>query len=412
MFGDFRRRLFGLPAGDEREAALETESSTGRPTAREPMARVSEMSDAPAAAEVHIELTSIGDDVDRAAAHAAAALAAAAAAADAGDGFARASSPEHAQSRRLSPLRSPSTRARPRVPIGSSSAWLRTRDEVEAALTARAVDIPAGYRSFWSIEYDGFEDEEAAINASFERAIHEVKEISKNVAIGGGAHNMSRKGGLYPAIKGKAKGKSDEQDAGAGSHGARRRLVCSSAGRPTSSQVADVDALGGDDDDDDDNAGGAVKRRVRCSRKTECKHKVWLEHVAGGVMIMELSSFEHNHDLATTRAEKAAAAETRDDIPDTVFEEASIWSARIPLPLVVETLREKYTVDGKVPDWSVKDFGNLLQPTSSEKMLDTTNFIANLAELGVEGGSRACCALAGTRASCAFPSPCTRPPIL
>ena len=283
------------------------------------------------------------------------------------------------------------------MPIGTSTLGLRTKEEVERARTERGVFVPVGYTVFWPMLTESYEDELAATNATFELAINQLQTSSKDASIGGGSHNISRKGGLYPANEGKPRGKQREADGEVGSHahGARRRLVCSSAGRPTSSQVSDADALrrdgggGGDGDDDDD--GAAVKRRARSSGKTDCQHKIWLEHVVGGIAIMELSSFAHNHDLATTRAEKASAAQTRDDIPPAALDEAAIWSAHVPLPLVVSILRAKFTVDNKVPDWSIKDFANQLQPAPAEKMLDTTNFVAALTALGAEGVARAGC---------------------
>jgi hypothetical protein len=288
------------------------------------------------------------------------------------------------------------------VPIGTSTLELRTKEEVERARTERGVFVPAGYTVFWPMLTEGYEDELAATNATFEHAINQLQTLSKDASIGGGSHNISRKGGLYPA--GKSRGKQREADAEVGSHahGARRRLVCSSAGRPKSSQVSDADALGRDGDgggdgggdgdgDDGDGDVAPVRRRARSSCKTDCQHKIWLEHVVGGIAIMELSSFDHNHDLATTRAEKASAAQTRDDIPPAALDEAAIWSAHVPLPLVVSILISKFTVDGKVPDWTIKDFANQLQPAPAEKMLDTTNFVAALTGLGAEGVARACC---------------------
>jgi hypothetical protein len=143
---------------------------------------------------------------------------------------------------------------------------------------------------------------------------------------------------------------------------------------------------------DDDDSPKLVRRRARTSVKTGCGCKFWLEHVPDGVMLTELCWFEHNHNLGTTSAEKAAAAETRDDIPAEVLEEAAIWAAHAPLSKVVSVLRVKYAVNGKEPDWTVKDFANRLQPAVNEKMLDTTNFVASLIEMRADGEACARCA--------------------
>jgi hypothetical protein len=124
-------------------------------------------------------------------------------------------------------------------------------------------------------------------------------------------------------------------------------------------------------------------------------------------VISELASPEHNHDLAESSAEKAVAAETRDDILMEVMEEAKTWAAHGPLSMVVSVLGEKYTVDGKKPDGTINDFANQLQPTASEKTLDTTKFVASLIEMRADGEARArvlCASPPAARARLAAPT--------
>ncbi|KAJ1631856.1 hypothetical protein T492DRAFT_869337 [Pavlovales sp. CCMP2436] len=240
----------------------------------------------------------------------------------------------------------------------------------------------------------------------------DIKRLSKDPNVGEGGHGVAKKG-QYAELPSKVKPKGGVIQG----HGELWCIVCSASGKAASSQVGiggcggrgdddcsdDGGGLGGglggwrggrgggdaNDDHDHDHGHGAptsTQRRAHGSAKVECEWKIWLERVTGGVAVAPNSTFKHNtHELARNATEKAAAAATRDDIPADVLDEAQTWAARVPLSAVVDILRDKHAVDGKKPDWLLKDFSNKLAPTVAEVTLDATRFVAELIEMRTSG---------------------------
>lgn len=249
---------------------------------------------------------------------------------------------------------------------------LRSRAEVESAVSeaANVINLPADMPSFWPIEQNVLERETypQAMNRVRLQACEDISTYCSQIGTGPpgfiGAHGVRKSGGVY------------EQSGKKQSRGTRYKLVCSCEGKPSSSAI--------------DLAGGG-RQRERPSSRTGCQWTCWLEHVGvddgeHGICVMELSRFQHNHELATTAAEKASTASTRDPIPAEYFEKATIWASRVPLSSVVAVLKDEYAKEhGKTPDWSIKDFANKLLSIQPDKTLDVTTFLLEITALREQG---------------------------
>ncbi|KAJ1616416.1 hypothetical protein T492DRAFT_850836 [Pavlovales sp. CCMP2436] len=243
--------------------------------------------------------------------------------------------PAAAPTLQRSPVRTPFLRGHPApASVGTCEDNFRSLDEITRLIAATGVELPS----------EDMEDDQAATTATFQLAMNELKLLCKDLNVGEGGHGIAKKG-QYPELPSKVNPKGGVIQG----HGQQWRLLCSANGKASSSQI-------------------------------------WLERVKGGVAVAPKSTFTHKtHELARNATEKAAAAAAHDEIPTDVLDEAQTWFARVPLFAVVDILRDKFTVDGKKPDWSLKDFANKLAPTVAKLTLEATRFVAELIEMRTSG---------------------------
>jgi len=72
--------------------------------------------------------------------------------------------------------------------------------------------------------------------------------------------------------------------------------------------------------------------------------KFWLEETAEKIMVTGKSTFEHNHELAQTRAERAVYRATRDKISESDLETARMMRAAGALnPNILAFLKDLHT---------------------------------------------------------------------
>mmetsp|Transcript_4707 Transcript_4707/g.13840 ORF Transcript_4707/g.13840 Transcript_4707/m.13840 type:complete len:124 (-) Transcript_4707:495-866(-) len=109
----------------------------------------------------------------------------------------------------------------------------------------------------------------------------------------------------------------------AGSHGMRQQenkmpICTNTAGKNRGRQRRCVCACEGHS-----KSSSKVIGDVSTSRRCGCQMKFWLEETAEKIMVTGKSTFEHNHELAQTRAERAVYRSTETRFP------SQTWRLRV-----------------------------------------------------------------------------------